>query len=333
MRFLVAGAGAIGATIGAHLARDGQDVVLFARGPHYRAMKENGVRVFGIEKGAEDFVVHPEIVDNLEKAGKADVVFLGVKTHSLTDLAPMLRSVTGSSTIFVSTQNGIPWWYFQKHGGELEGMRLERIDPGGVIASVIEADRVIASIVYFSSEISEPGIVRRIGGNRITLGEPDGTRSHRIRGVADVLVHAGLRAPITTRIRQEIWTKILGNISFNPISALTGATLAQMIRDPDVCDLVRNLMEEASAVASKIGIELPVTIEQRIAGAEKVGEHKTSMLQDLEAGRPLEIEAIVGAVLELGDRLNVDMPCTRAVYASAKLLAKTRRPMALPATP
>ena len=332
MRFLVAGAGAIGATIGAHMARDGQDVVLFARGPHYRAMKENGVRVLGIGEGADNFVVHPEIVDDLENAGTADVVFLGVKAHSLTDLAPKLKPVTGPSTVFVSTQNGIPWWYFQKHGGELEGMHLERIDPGGVIASFIEADSVIASIVYFSSEISEPGVVRLIGGNRITLGEPDGSRSDRIRAIADALVHAGLRARITTRIRQEIWAKILGNISFNPISALTGATLVQMIRDPDVCGLVRNLMMEASAVASKIGMELPVTIEQRIAGAEKVGEHKTSMLQDLEAGRPLEIEAVAGAVLELADRLNVDMPCTRAVYASTKLLAKIRRPLASPAT-
>jgi 2-dehydropantoate 2-reductase len=325
VRFLIAGAGAIGATIGARLARDGQDVVLFARGPHYRAMKENGVRVVGAAEGAEDFVAHPEVTDDLSKAGTADVVFLGVKAHSLSELAPKLKAVKGPSTVFVSTQNGIPWWYFQKHGGELEGTHLERVDPGRVIASSIDSDRVIASIVYFSSEISSPGVVKLIDGNRITLGEPDGSRSERIRAIADALVHAGLRAPITTRIRQEIWVKILGNISFNPISALTGATLVQMIRNPDVCAVVRNMMREASAVASKIGMELPVTIDQRIAGAEKVGEHKTSMLQDLEAGRPLEIEAIAGAVIELAELLHVEMPHTRTVYAAVKLLDELRR--------
>ena len=327
MRFLIAGAGAIGATIGARMSRDGQDVVLFARGPHYRAMKEKGVRVFGVGEGAEDFTVHPEVVDDLEKAGKADVVFLGVKAHSLTDLAPKLKAVTGPSTVFVSTQNGIPWWYFQRHGGELEGTRLESIDPGGVIASSIEAERVIGSIVYFSSEISEPGVVKLTEGNRISLGEPDGSRSDRIRAIAEALVHSGLRAPITVRIRQEIWVKILGNMSFNPISALTGATLVQMVHDPDVAALVRNVMQEATAVATKLGMELPVTIEQRMAGAEKVGEHKTSMLQDLEAGRPIELDPIVGAVLELGERLGVEMPSTRAIYASTKLLAKIRRNM------
>lgn len=308
------------------MAHDGQDVVLFARGPHYRAMKENGVRLYGVGEGARDFTVRPEVVDDLGKVGAADVVFLGVKAHSLTDLAPALQPVIGPQTIFVSTQNGIPWWYFQKHGGDLEGTHLESIDPGGAIARVIDADRVVGSIVYFSSEITEPGVVKLIETNpRITLGEPDGSRSDRIKAIAEALVHAGLRAPVTVRIRQEIWVKILGNVSFNPISALTGATLVQMVRDPDVSGLVRNIMMEASAVALKIGMEMPVTIEQRMAGAEKVGEHKTSMLQDLEAGRPIEIEAIVGAVLELGDRLGVEMPHTRAVYASAKLLAKLRR--------
>ncbi len=322
MKTVIAGAGAIGAYIGALIARQGGEVVLFGRGPHYRAMKENGVRV---ESSDDDFVVRPEIVDDLEKAGKADVVFLGVKAHSLPDLAPKLRPLIGESTIFVSTQNGIPWWYFQKHGGELDGARLERIDPGGAISSVIEAGRVIGSIVYFATEVSEPGVIRHIEGNRISLGEPDGSRSDRIRALADALVKAGLRAPITTRIRPEIWVKLLGNMSFNPISALTGATLAAIARDPDVFVLVKNMMLEAQAVANRIGIEFPITIEQRIAGAEKVGEHKTSMLQDLEMGRPLELEALVGSVLELGGRLGIDMPHTKTVYACTKLLANTKR--------
>jgi 2-dehydropantoate 2-reductase len=304
------------------MARTGQDVVLFARGPHYRAMKENGVRV---RTADDDFVVRPEVVDDLEHAGKADFVFLGVKAQGLPDLAGKLRPVAGPDTAFVSTQNGIPWWYFQNYEGPLAGSRIERIDPNGVISNAIEPRRVIGSIVYFSTEISEPGVVRHIEGNRISLGEPDGSRSERIRALADALIAAGLKAPVTVRIREEIWVKILGNLSFNPISALTGATLAGMTSDPDVAALVRNMMTEAAAVAAKIGIEMPVSIERRMEGAAKVGEHKTSMLQDLEAGRPLELEAIAGAVLELGERLGVEMPHTRAVYACTKLLAKVRR--------
>jgi 2-dehydropantoate 2-reductase len=303
------------------MARAGEDVVLFARGAHYRAMKENGVRV---QTADDEFVVEPEVVDDLKEAGGADVVFLGVKAHGLVGLASQLGPVIGPDTVFVSTQNGIPWWYFQKHGGKLEASHLERIDPAGVIASVIDPERVIGSIVYFSSEISTPGVIRHIEGNRISLGEPDGSRSDRIRQIAAVLVKAGLRAPITTRIRHEIWVKLLGNMSFNPISALTGATIAEMLRDPDVSVLVRKMMEEAEAVAAAVGIALPISIDKRLAGAAKVGEHKTSMLQDLEAGRPLEIEALVGAVIELGERVGIAMPCTRAVYAPAKLLAERR---------
>jgi len=322
VRFLIAGAGAIGAYIGACMARRGQDVVLFARGPHFRAMKEQGVRVIGAE---EEFAVRPEVVDDLEKAGPADVVFLGVKAHSLTELAPRLRPVMKPETVVVSTQNGIPWWYFQNTGDQFEGFQLGRVDPGGVIARAIESRRVLASIVYFSTEISEPGVIRHIEGNRISLGEPDGSRSERSRQIAQALIAAGLRAPITTRIRPEIWVKILGNVAFNPISALTRATLVQMVRDPDVSKLVRNIMLEVEAVARKIGVELPVSIEQRIAGAEKIGEHKTSMLQDLEAGRPMELESIVGAVVELGERLDLPMPHCNAVYACTKLLSECSR--------
>ena len=322
MRFLIAGAGAIGGYIGACMARRGEDVVLFARGPHFHAMKEHGVRVTG---SGEDFVVRPEVIDDLENAGKADVIFLGVKAHSLTELAPRLRLAMKADTVVVSTQNGIPWWYFQNTGDPFEGLQLERVDPGGIIAQTIETHRVLASIVYFSTEISEPGVIRHIEGNRISLGEPDGSRSERCRQIAQVLIAAGLRAPITARIRHEIWVKILGNVAFNPISALTRATLVEMVRDPDVSRLVRNIMREVEAVAGKIGVDLPVSIEQRIAGAEKVGKHKTSMLQDLEAGRPMELEAIVGAVVELGERLDMPMPHCDAVYACTKLLSAIQR--------
>jgi len=319
MKFLIAGAGAIGAYMGARLAQAGFDVTLFARGPHLRAMQEHGVRVRSVEG---DFQTQPRIVGSLDEAGQADVVFLGVKAHSLTQLAPHLKPVLGPDTTVVSTQNGIPWWYFQGFGGQWDGLRLERIDPGGVISASIEARRIVGSIVYFSTEIYEPGVVQHIEGNRISLGEPDGSRSERCRRIAEALVTAGLRCPITTHIRQEIWVKILGNASLNPVSALTRATLAQMLSDPGVAEIIRRIMQEVEAVSKKLGMELSVSVEQRMAGAAKVGEHKTSMLQDLEAGRPMELEALVGSVVELGDRVGVAMDHTHAVYSCARLLAQ-----------
>jgi 2-dehydropantoate 2-reductase len=319
MRFLIAGAGAIGAYIGARMAQAGFDVTLFARGPHLRAMQERGVQVKSIEG---DFVARPKIASSLEEVEPPDVVFLGVKAHGLPQLVPHLRPVLGPDTTVVSTQNGIPWWYFQGFGGDWEGLRLERVDPGGVVSSAIEAHRVVGSIVYFSTEITAPGVIQHIEGNRISLGEPDGTRSDRCRRIADALIASDLRCPVTARIRQEIWVKALGNASFNPVSALTRATLVQMVRDPEVCSLIRNIMQEVEAVSRKLGMELPISIDQRIAGAEKVGEHKTSMLQDLEAGRPMELEALVGAVVELGERVGLPMSYTRAVYGCTKLLAE-----------
>ena len=319
MRFLIAGAGAIGAYIGARMARAGFDVTLFARGPHLRAMQERGVQVNSPEG---DFVARPTIAASLEEVGPVDVVFLGVKAHGLPQLAPHLKPVLGSDTTVVSTQNGIPWWYFQGFGGEWEGLRLERVDPGGVISSAIKAHRVVGSIVYFSTEIPSPGVIQHIEGNRISLGEPQGTRSDRLRRIAEALIAAGLRCPVTTRIRHEIWVKVLGNASLNPVSALTRATLVQMVRDPGVCSVIRSIMQEVEEVSRKLGMELPVSIDQRIAGAEKVGEHKTSMLQDLEAGRPMELEALVGAVVELGERVGLSMTCTRTVYNCTKLLAE-----------
>ncbi|HXA08328.1 MAG TPA: 2-dehydropantoate 2-reductase, partial [Bryobacteraceae bacterium] len=304
MKFLIAGAGAIGAYVGARMAQAGLDVTLYARGPHLRAMQEHGVRVKSVEG---EFEARPRVAGTLEEVGLVDVILLGVKAHGLPQLAPQLEPVLGPDTTVISTQNGVPWWFFQGFGGPWEGTRLERIDPGGVVSGAIEARRVVGSLVYFATEIVEPGVVRHTEGNRISLGEPDGTRSDRCRRIAEGLNASGLRCPVTTRIRHEIWVKVLGNVAFNPISALTGATLVQMVRDPGVCALVRNIMSEAEAVAAQLGLELPITIEQRIAGAEKVGEHKTSMLQDLEAGRPLELEAVVGAVVELGERMNLPM--------------------------
>ncbi len=320
MRFLIAGAGAIGGYVGAKMAHAGQDVVLFARGAHLRAMEERGLRVLSADG---DFEVRPKVTGRLETAGQFDVIILGVKAHGLTQLAPQLKPLIGPQTVVVSTQNGIPWWYFRIAAGEHSDIMIERVDPGGVINDAIPASQVLGSLVYLGTDIVEPGVIRHTEGNRISLGEPDGSRSERVKLVAEAFIKSGLRTPVTTRLRHEIWVKLLGNIAFNPISALTRATLAAMARDTDVRAIVTEVMREVEAVAGKLGIELPISIEQRIAGAEKVGEHKTSMLQDLEAGRPMELEAVVGAAVELGERLGVPMPHTRTVYACTKMLDST----------
>jgi 2-dehydropantoate 2-reductase len=321
VRIVIAGAGAIGGYIGAKLARVGADVVLFARGPHLQAMQTRGLRVRSVDG---DFEVKPQVASDLSSIGTADVVFLGVKAHALTALAPQLRPLLGPETVVVSTQNGIPWWYFQDHPGELQGLHLERVDPGGVIAAAIEPWRVVGSLAYFSTDIVEPGVIHHTEGHRISFGEPNGTRTERTRRIAEALIAAGFRCPVTTRFRHEVWVKLLGNVAFNPISALTRGTLEEIARHPEVSRLVREVMVETEAVAAKLDIELPISIDQRMAGAEKVGAHKTSMLQDLEAGRPMELEAVVGAVIELGERLAVPMPATRAVYSCAKLLDEQR---------
>lgn len=311
MKFAIAGAGAVGAYLGACMGRAGCDVTLFARGSQLRAIEERGVRVLSPDG---DFEARPKITGDLESIGPADVVFLAVKAHSLPPLAARLGGLLGPETCVVSLQNGVPWWFTP----------LERVDPGGAIAAAIEARRVVGGLVYFATEIAEPGVVRHIQGHRISIGEPDGSRSARCRAIAEALIASGLRCPVTTHIREETWVKVLGNVAFNPISALTGATLARMTADPGVAALARSIMAEAECVAARMGMHLPVNIEQRMAGAAQVGEHKTSMLQDLESHRPLELEAVVGAVLELGERLGVAMPATQAIYACTKLRAALR---------
>jgi 2-dehydropantoate 2-reductase len=321
VRIAIVGAGAIGGYIGARLSKAGADVVLFARGPHLRAMQDKGLRVVSQEG---DFQVRPHAVGDLSAIGGADVVILGVKAHGIAGLAPQLKPLFGPNTIVVSTQNGIPWWYFQNHPGEFNGLHLECVDPGGVIASSIEPERVVGSLAYFATDIAEPGVIHHTEGNRLTLGEPSGARTERLKALADALGAAGFRVPVTTRFRQEVWVKLLGNVAFNPISALTGGTLEGMARHPDVSNAIREIMAEVAAVAAKVDIEIPISIDQRMAGAEKVGAHKTSMLQDYEAGRPMELDAIVGAVVELGGHLGVPMPATRVVYACAKMLDDKR---------
>lgn len=307
--------------MGASLAKAGLNVTLFARGAHLHAMQDHGVQV---RTSAGDWSAHPKVCAELESIGAVDVVFLAVKAHSLPELAPKLAPLFHESTAVVSMQNGVPWWFFNVPGAPYSGLHLDRLDLDGVISTSIEPRRVIGSIVYLASEIEAPGVVRHIESNRISLGEPDGSRTERVREIAAALIAAGLKAPVTTHLRSEIWVKLLGNMAFNPISALTGATLVRIANTPETRELVRGIMQEGVLLAGKLGLDLPVTIEQRIDGAAKIGEHKTSMLQDLEAGRPLELEAVTGAVLEIGEKLGVPMPHTRAVYACTKLLASAR---------
>jgi 2-dehydropantoate 2-reductase len=320
MRFAVVGAGAIGAFAGAMLARSGEDVTLIARGAHLRAMQERGVRVRG---SLGEFEARPAATDDPASVGPVDVVLLTLKAHSLTEMAPRLAPLMGPETCVLSGQNGIPWWYFYRHGGEWEGTHLETVDPGGVINRSIDSARVIGSVIYPSTIIAEPGVIEHIEGTRFAIGEPDGSKSERCRRIADAFIKAGLRCPIRTDIRHDMWVKLMGNVAFNPISALTRATLVEIVQCPETRALAAEIMTEVEAVARKSGIEIGISIEQRIEGAEKVGHHKTSMLQDLEAGRPLELDAIVGAVVELGSKLGLSLPCTRAVYACVKLRARS----------
>jgi 2-dehydropantoate 2-reductase len=317
MRFAIFGAGAIGAYLGAKLALAGEDVVLIARGPHLRAMQESGVRIRSPEG---NFEAHPTATDDPAKVGEVDFVFLTVKAHGLTAIAPRLAPMIGPQTTIVPAQNGIPWWYFQRHGGSWENIPLESVDPGGVIASHIPTNRLIGCVAYPAAVIVEPGIIEHIEGNRFSIGELDGSTSDRCRILSKAIVKAGLRAPIRSNIRQEIWVKLLGNIAFNPVSALTKASMLEIATDPDARAIVRAMMYEANAVAEALGIKMPVSINQRMAGAEKVGQHATSMLQDVDAAKPLEVGALVGSVLELGRMLGIPMPYTSTVYACTKLL-------------
>lgn len=319
MKIAIAGAGAIGAFLGATLHRAGEEVFLLARGAHLQAMQAHGIRIISAQ---DEFVAHPAATNDPTEIGPVDVILLTVKAHSLPEIAPRLAPMLGPETAVVSAQNGIPWWYFQSHGGPWDGTRLENLDPKGVVSKAIESWRVVGCVVFPSAEIVQPGVVRHVEGDRFTIGEPDGSQSQRCREIAQVLIKAGLRCPITTRIRQDLWVKLLGSVAFNPISALTKATLYEITTDIEVSYVARKVMEEADAVARRLGIEPLISIDRRLAGAEKVGHHKTSMLQDLEAGRPLELESLVGAVLELGEKLNLPMPYTRTIYACTRLLSQ-----------
>lgn len=322
MKIAVVGAGAIGGYLGARLARAGEDVTFIARNRNLEAINARGFRLI-LEDGSEEHAPTAKAVQHMGEAGPQDAVLLTLKAHQVKDVLPGLRELFGPQTMVVTMINGIPWWYFHKLGGDYEGRRLDSVDPGGLIDQHIERERIIGSVVYPASELVEPGVVKVIEGNRFTLGELDGERSERIEALSQAMMRAGFKAPVSRDIRSELWIKLWGNLSFNPISALTHATLEQICRFGPTRALAAAMMREAQAVAEKLGVRFKISLEQRIAGAEAVGAHKTSMLQDVEHGRALELEALIGAVVELGRITETPTPTIDAIYAATSLLAQT----------
>ena len=316
------GAGAIGAYVGAALWRAGVDVHLIARGAHLEAMKADGVQVLS-DRG--DFTARPPVTADPHEVGPVDVVFLGLKAYSYAASGPLLGPLTNDGTAVVAAQNGIPWWYFHGIAGEFAGRRIEAVDPGGAVSAVMPPERAIGCVVYSSTELEGPGVVRHVEGTRFSIGEPDGSLSQRCKEFSEAMIAGGLKCPVETDLRRDIWLKLMGNISFNPISALTGAMMAEIARDPATRRLVISMMEETLAVARALDCEPEISLERRLAGAERVGNHKTSMLLDLEAGKPLEVDAIMRAPIEIAGWLNIPVPSLEAVASLVGLLDRRLR--------
>ncbi|HTO79311.1 MAG TPA: 2-dehydropantoate 2-reductase [Methylocystis sp.] len=320
MRICVVGAGAIGGLLAAKLARAGEEVCVVARGAQLAAIHRQGLTLID---GGETFTANLPASERIADFGPQDLMVLAVKAHQLASVVPELAPVLGENTLVLTAQNGVPWWYFFKHGGVHEGRRLESVDPGGIIADSLPIERVVASVVYPSAEVERPGVIRLIEGDRFTLAEIDGARTERILKLAEAFSRAGFKAPVASDVRAEIWLKLWGNLSFNPISALTHATLEDICRFPPTRELAADMMREAQIVGEALGVRFRFSLDKRIAGAEAVGAHKTSMLQDVESGRAIEIEALLGSVIELGEIVGVATPHLRAAYAVTKLLAAT----------
>ena len=317
MKVAVLGAGAIGAYVGAALWRAGVDVHLIARGAHLEAMRAGGVQVLS-DRG--DFIAHPHVTSDPRDVGAADVVFLGLKAYSYAGCGSLLNPLTKDDTAVVAAQNGIPWWYFYGIPGQFAGRRIEAVDPDGSVSALLPPERAIGCVVYCSTELERPGVVRHIEGTRFSIGEPDCSLSSRCTDLSTAMIAGGLKCPVETDLRRDIWLKLMGNISFNPISALTGATMAEIARDPDSRRLVVSMMEETLAVARALDCEPEISLERRLAGAERVGNHKTSMLLDVEAGKPLEIDAIMRAPIEIAHWAGVPVPSLEAVCGALSLL-------------
>ena len=319
MRICVYGAGAIGGLMGARLARAGADVSLIARGPHLAAMRESGLTLRSAE---ETFTVHPRVTDDPATLGPQDYVVITLKAHQVPGVVGPMQSLLEPDTAVVMAVNGVPWWYFYGLGGAYDGRRLRSVDPGDVQWDGIGPQRVIGCVVYPAAEVPEPGVIELVEGDRFTLGEPSGKKTERAVHLSEALIAAGLKAPIRAKIRDEIWIKLWGNLSFNPISALTCATIEVICTDPGTRALARAMMVEAQAIAEKLGVRFPISVDKRLDGGAAVGAHKTSMLQDLERGRPMEIDALVTAVQDMGRLVEVPTPAIDAVLALVRLRAR-----------
>jgi 2-dehydropantoate 2-reductase len=317
MKICIFGAGAIGGYMGVKLAQAGADVSLVARGPHLAAMQSNGLTL--LEEGQEPVTAPVTASDDPAALGVQDYVIVTLKAHSVPGVVGAMQPLIGPNTTIVSGVNGVPWWYFHKLGGAYDGTRLESVDPGGAQWDGFGPDRVLGCVVYPAAEVSTPGTIRHIEGNRFSLGEPDGTKSERALALSKALGAAGLKAPVRPRIRDEIWVKLWGNLSFNPISALTHATLDVLCTDPGTRAVARAMMVEAQEVAETLGVKFPIDVDRRIDGGAAVGAHRTSMWQDLDAGRPMEIDALVSSVQELGLLTGTPTPTIDTVAALVKL--------------
>lgn len=321
MKICIFGAGAIGGYLAVKLVQAGADVSLVARGPHLAAMKANGLTL--IEEGGERVTVPVTASDNAADLGPQDYVIVTLKAHSVPPVVGAMQPLIGDHTTIVSGVNGVPWWYFHKQGGPHEGTRLASVDPGDAQWKGFGPDRVLGCVVYPAAEVVEPGVIKHIEGNRFSLGEPDGAKSERALALSQTLAKAGLKAPVRPRIRDEIWVKLWGNLSFNPISALTHATLDVLCTDPGARAVARGMMLEAQAIGEALGVKFPIDVERRIDGGAAVGAHRTSMWQDLDAGRPMEIDALVGSVQELGRLTEIPTPTIDTVLALVQLRAKS----------
>ena len=320
MKICIFGAGAIGGYMGVKLAQIGTDVSLVARGPHLEAMKKNGLRLI---EGESDLTVPVEASENPEDLGFQDYLIITLKAHSVPSIIEKVRPLVNEKTTIVSGVNGIPWWYFHKIGGEFEGAKLASVDPGNVQWESFGPSKVLGCVVYPAAEVLEPGVIKHIEGNRFSLGEPDGSKSDRALKLSKVLTEAGLKAPVRPKLRDEIWVKLWGNLSFNPISALTHATLDVLCTDIGTREVARKMMLEAQSIAEKLGVKFPIDVERRIDGGAAVGAHRTSMLQDLDQGRPMEVDALVTSVQELGRITNTPTPVIDIVLSLIKLRAKS----------
>ena len=319
MKICIFGAGAIGGYLGAKLAAHGTDVSLVARGAHLDAMRTNGLRL--IEETGETNV-NVTASSDPQDLGEQDYLLITLKAHSVPPMVEKMAPLIGKHTTILSCVNGVPWWYFYKFGGDLEGTQLESVDPAGAQWNGFGPEKVLGCVVYPAAEVVEPGVIKHIEGNRFSLGEPDGQKSDRIAALAGIFTEAGLKAPVRPRIRDEIWVKLWGNLSFNPISALTHATLDILCTDPSTRTVARNMMLEAQEIAEKLDVKFPIDVDRRIEGGAAVGAHRTSMWQDLDMGRPMEIDALIGSVKELGRITDTPTPTIDTVLGLIQMRGK-----------